>query len=133
VSASKRPAPPQVAGPAEVAAKTFSAANTTANSRRQATVAHLPLSYSQRLLENADAPVPEYGSTEWQQLPDGSRAKVAAIVVAAEKWRTGRSGDGLPVRWTDNRHRRIEDARRPRPGDHPGGPVPWEREVAASE
>src|SRR4051794_22570055 len=51
-------------------------------------VVPLPLSWARQLVENADGPVPEYGSREWLTLPDDSREKVAATVVAAERWRT---------------------------------------------
>lgn len=48
----------------------------------------LPLTWAQQLIDNAEGPVPQYGSPEWQALPDDSRAKVAATVIAAECWRT---------------------------------------------
>lgn len=91
------------------------------------TVIHFPLSWARGLIDSADGPVPEYGSADWVQLPDESRAKVAACVVAAERWRTRRPHflemDAVPSK----RAREIAEARQPRPGDHMGGPVPpWE-------
>lgn len=38
-------------------------------------------------------PIPIYGSPEWVSLPDGSLAKVAAVVRAAEAWAT--EGDDI--------------------------------------
>ncbi len=48
------------------------------------------------LIRRASSPVPFYGSAEWLQLPDGTPAKVAAVVVAAESW--ARELDDLPER-----------------------------------
>ena len=53
-----------------------------------APVVPLTLPWAKALIDQADGPVPEYGSPEWQALPDHSRAKVAACVLAAEAWRT---------------------------------------------
>lgn len=39
---------------------------------------------------------PSYGSPEWCALPEGSPAKVAAVVIAAESW--ARDGDELEDR-----------------------------------
>ncbi len=39
---------------------------------------------------------PSYGSPEWCALPEGSPAKVAAVVIAAESW--ARDGDELEER-----------------------------------
>jgi len=47
-----------------------------------------------RLGDNATPP-PRYGTTEWQQLPDASPQKVAAIITAAEMWRKYGDEDAL--------------------------------------
>jgi hypothetical protein len=47
-----------------------------------------PIPWAQALIDGADGPVPQYGAPEWAALPDDSRAKVAACVVAAESWRS---------------------------------------------
>lgn len=47
----------------------------------------MPLPWAADLIRSADGPVPDYGSPEWAALPDDSRAKVAACVIAAECWR----------------------------------------------
>jgi hypothetical protein len=44
--------------------------------------------WAQALIDGADGPIPQYDSEEWRALPDGSRAKVAACVIAAEAWRS---------------------------------------------
>lgn len=44
--------------------------------------------WAQSLIGAAEGPIPRYGSPEWADLPDTSRAKVAACVIAAEAWRT---------------------------------------------
>ena len=122
---------------------------TTTDRTARATLTPLP--WAQQLIENANAPIPQYGSPEWAALPDDSRVKVASTVVAAECWRTY---------WTPDEHRRRlldeldaareEDQReewspevvasvhatanrllqrpepidgRPRPGDYPGSNV----------
>ncbi|MCF6507380.1 hypothetical protein E9549_08160 [Blastococcus sp. MG754426] len=46
------------------------------------------LPWASALIQAAGQPIPDYGSAEWAALPDGSRAKVAACVIAAECWRT---------------------------------------------
>ena len=46
------------------------------------------LPWAAALIKAADGPIPEYGSAEWAALPDNSRAKVAACVLAAETLRT---------------------------------------------
>ena len=89
------------------------------------------LAWARALIEGADGPVPEYGCLAWAALPDDSRTKVAACVAAAERWRTRHHRSDLYAPVDSAWARRIAEARRPRPGDHPGGPVPWEREVAA--
>lgn len=48
----------------------------------------MPLPWARQLIANATGPIPEYGSAEWRALPDDSREKVAACIVAAECWRT---------------------------------------------
>ncbi len=126
MSASKRPAPPQVAGPAESA---------PTNKRTQgqdspavAVVTPLPLRWARALIEAADEPITEYGSREWRELPDDSRTKVAACVQAAERWRTRNIAPEI-ITFPSRRAREIAEARRPRLGDHMGGPVQWD-EVA---
>ncbi|TFV67721.1 hypothetical protein E4P40_24010 [Blastococcus sp. CT_GayMR20] len=47
-----------------------------------------PLPWARALIDAAEGPLPRYGSPEWTALPDSSRIKVAAAVVAAECWRT---------------------------------------------
>lgn len=95
-----------------------------------ATVVNLPLSWAEQLIANGGPEVPEYGSRRWAELPDDSRAKVAACVVAAERWRTqGRSADVLTLDPQPSRRRRIAEANRPRPGDFKGGAVDWDRQV----
>lgn len=94
-----------------------------------ADVVPLPLSWARQLIAHAAGDVPEYGSPGWAGLPDDSREKVAACVLAAEAWRTRHHrADFLPPSLS-SRARRIAEARRPRPGDHRGGPVQWD-EVA---
>ncbi len=46
------------------------------------------LPWAAALIKAADGPIPQYGSPEWSALPDDSRAKVAACVLAAETLRT---------------------------------------------
>ena len=58
------------------------------------------------LIRRAAAPVPSYGSAEWLQLPDGTAAKVAAVVVAAESW--AGELDDLP----DRLERELDERRR---------------------
>ncbi len=94
--------------------------------------APFPLSWAKALIEGADGQTPEYGSAEWVRLPDDSRAKVAACVLAAEKWRTRRHTFESPAPGSRTA-REIAEARRPRPGDHPGGPVQWDRDEVASD
>lgn len=98
------------------------------------TVHHLLLSWAQQLIENADGSFPAYGSQEWVQLADDDRRKVAACVAAAEAWRTRNyRADVFEFAFPNRRAREIAEARRPRPGDHPGGPVDWERDEVASD
>jgi hypothetical protein len=125
MTASKRPAPPQVASPAENAP---TAPLSVQNSAALASVTPLPLRWARALIEGAGGHIPPYGSTEWSSLPDDSRIKVAACVIAAEHWRTrGYALNAYPA--SNRRAREIQDARQPRPGDYLGGPVPWDREV----
>lgn len=49
--------------------------------------------WAHALISRSTGPVPSYGSLEWQRLPEGHPAKVAAAVVAAECW--ARQGDTL--------------------------------------
>jgi hypothetical protein len=111
----------------------------------------MPLPWAQQLIANADGPIPPYGSAEWVALPDDSRAKVAATVIAAECWRTYWQPDEHRRRLTaeleaghDSDQREEWSAEvvasvhatadrllrprptidgRPRPGDYPGGNV----------
>jgi len=46
------------------------------------------LPWAAALISAAEGPIPEYGSAAWSALPDDSRAKVAACVLAAETLRT---------------------------------------------
>lgn len=54
------------------------------------------VSWAARLIGAAMKPIPRYGSPEWLALPEGSPAKVAAVVVAAECW--ARDADELEER-----------------------------------
>jgi hypothetical protein len=111
-----------------------SASDCTAITDRTVINGAFPLNWARQLIESADGPVPEYGSREWLRLPDESRTKVAACVAAAERWRIGISTPWTSFAPANATRRRIEEARRPRPGDHPGGPVPWDRdEVVGGE
>ena len=96
------------------------------------TVVRFPLAWAQDLIESADGPVPEYGSADWIKLPDDSRSKVAACVQAAELWRARPRTFEAPAPGS-RRARDIAEARRPRPGDYCGGPIPWEPEGATSD
>jgi hypothetical protein len=130
VSASKRPAPPQVAGPAENAA---TAPLTPQDSASLAYVLPMRPRWSQALIEGTDGPIPPYGSPAWSALPDDSRAKVASVVLAAEAWRTRHTRPDFYAPIPSRRAREIAEARRARSGDHPGGPVPlWELDEVAS-
>lgn len=95
-------------------------------------VIHLPLNWADQLIENAGGSFPAYGSREWAALADDDRRKVAACVAAAEEWRTRNFRADVYDFTQSRRAREIEEARRPRPGDHPGGPVPWERDQVAT-
>jgi hypothetical protein len=48
----------------------------------------VPLPWAQARIDAAGAPIPAYGSADWAALPDDSRTKIAAVIVAAECWRT---------------------------------------------
>lgn len=104
------------------------------NSAHLALVLPMPLRWARALIEGADGPIPEYGSPEFADLPDDSRAKVASCVMAAERWRTRRHQGGAESAYpsSSRRAREIAEARRPRSGDYMGGPVSWD-EVAAGE
>jgi hypothetical protein len=97
-------------------------------------VVHFPLPWARVYIENAaGAEIPEYGTVEFHALEDGP-LKVASCVVAAERWRTRHHQPDLHFAPPSSRRaREMTEARRPRPGDHPGGSVPWERQVAAGE
>lgn len=90
----------------------------------------MPLRWTRALIEEAGEPIPIYGSHEWLALADDDRRKVAATCLAAEAWRLRDYLDGLQGAVHGRRAREIAEARRPRPGDHRGGPVPWDREVS---
>jgi hypothetical protein len=47
-----------------------------------------PLPWARALIDSAEQPIPQYGTPEWAALPDTSRAKIAACVIAAEAWRS---------------------------------------------
>lgn len=130
MTTSERPAPAKETGLAENVAAT--APLSTENSAVLALLLPLPLRWARALIEGADGPIPPYGSADWSALPDDSRAKVASCVMAAERWRTRHhQADPFPMSQS-RRAREIAEARRPRPGDHPGGPVVWD-EVASGE
>jgi hypothetical protein len=87
----------------------------------------LPLTWARQLIDNAaGAEIPEYGSVEFHELPEGP-VKVASVILSAEERRLEREavrrGALLPM--SSRRAREIAEARRPRPEDHPGGPVRW--------
>lgn len=86
----------------------------------------MPLRWTRALIEGAEGPVPIYGSVEWLALPDDDRRKVAATCIAAEAWRLREYLEDLRQPRYGRRAREIVEARRPRPGDHPGGPVEWD-------
>lgn len=90
----------------------------------------MPLRWTRALIEEAGDHVPVYGSHEWLTLPDDDRRKVAATCIAAEAWRLREFLDELRTQVRGRRAREITEARRPRPGDHQGGAVPWDREVS---
>ena len=46
------------------------------------------LPWARALIQAVNGPVPDYGTPEWEALPDNSRAKAVAAVLAAEAWRT---------------------------------------------
>lgn len=66
------------------------------------------------LIAVAEKPLYEYGSPEWLALPEGSPAKIAAVVVAAESW--ARAGDELEDRlraellFASEAHKAADDA-----------------------
>lgn len=134
MTASRRPAPPtkESAGPAENVAAT--APLRDESSAVLASVLPMPLRWARALIEGADGPIPQYGSTEWSSLPDESRAKVASCVVAAEHWRTRHHQPDLHLAPPPSRRaREIAEARRLRPGDYLGGRVPWDRDEVAGQ
>lgn len=108
--------------------------NPASHSTASGRVLPMPLRWTRALIEGADGPVPVYGSAEWLTLSDDDRRKVAATCIAAEAWRLREYLREAQEPRLSRRAREIAEARRPRPGDHPGGPVPWEpTEVAAGE
>lgn len=127
---SERPAPAEETGPAENVATTAPLDNQ--NSAHLAEVLPMRPRWSQALIEGADGPIPPYGSAAWSALPDDSRAKVAATVLAAEAWRTRHVRPDFLAPIGGRRGREIAEARRPRPGDYTGGRVQWD-EVASGE
>ena len=71
------------------------------------------IAWASRLIA-AGRPFPRYGTAEWLALPEGSAAKVAAVVVAAECW--ARDADDLEdrlrleVETLQRAHKAAEDA-----------------------
>lgn len=59
--------------------------NTNAGSAETLISRRLP--WAAARIDAAERPIPEYGSDEWAALPDNSRAKIAAVIIAAECWR----------------------------------------------
>lgn len=51
--------------------------------------------WSYRLVSRCTEPPPTYGSVAWLALPEGDRAKIGAVVIAAECW--ARAGDDLEI------------------------------------
>ena len=49
--------------------------------------------WAYRMIRRCPEPPPTYGSADWLALPEGSPAKVAAVIIAAEAW--ARMGDEL--------------------------------------
>lgn len=45
------------------------------------------LDWARARIDAAEGPIPTYGSAEWAALPDDSRTKIAAVIIAAECWR----------------------------------------------
>lgn len=95
--ASERPAPAKVTGPiAEDASPRHNDRNAHSNMCTVPDASDLQplylgpenLPWAKALIDGADGPIHQYGSPEWAALPDDSRAKVAACVVAAESWRS---------------------------------------------
>lgn len=94
------------------------------------TLCHLPLPWAKQLMANGGDAFPEYRSRDWMALDDRDPRKVAACVEAAERWWASCNGTADIFTFPSTRRaREIEQARRPRPGDHPGGPVEWDREA----
>lgn len=136
---------PACAANAETGARKRAATNTP-NFSQQSTAAWrqnrvvidapFPLVWAEALIAKAEGqPVPRYGSREWSLLPDTSPLKVAGCVLAAERERTRHKdyGHAPEGRTASRRAREIAEARRPRPGDHPGGSVPvWPAEVTSN-
>lgn len=102
------------------------ASDTQSSDGSPARVLPMPLRWTRALIEGAEGAVPVYGSIEWRELPDDDRRKVAATCIAAEAWRLREYLEDLRQPRHGRRAREIAEARRPRPGDHPGGPVEWD-------
>jgi hypothetical protein len=135
VTVSERPAPATGTGPSEnAAAKPPLTAHSRARSVESAplsTVTPLPLAWARQLIARGGTDVPRYGTSAWMALDDRDPRKVAACVQAAEAWRTRHHRDDtFPEAAGNSRARRVAAARQPRPSDHPGGPVFWDRRVA---
>lgn len=95
-----------------------------------AVVKPLPVRWATQLIANASGSFPTYGSAEWVALADDDRRKVAACVEAAECWRTRNYRADIYDFPQGRRAREIAEARRSRPGDYMGGPLPvWPAEV----
>lgn len=61
---------------------------THGKSTTDAPLAPLLQPWAEVLIGRATGPVPQYGSAEWEALPDNDSRRVAACVIAAEAWRT---------------------------------------------
>lgn len=62
--------------------------------------------WARALVARCKTTPPQYGTAEWFALPEGSPAKVAGVVIAAEAWTS--DGDNL----ADNLERELDDRRR---------------------
>jgi len=66
--------------------------------------------WARRLIDAAEKPLPQYGSADWQALPDGDARKIAAVVVAAECWATDADNLAEAVMLEAEAFKRTEDA-----------------------
>ena len=101
MTASERPAPqPTGTGLSETSAATKPPKPTSEDSGNQGQPALLPerLRWAAARIDAAGGDLPAYGSTEWHELPDDSRLKVAAVIVAAEAWRTSTDPEWIAFR-----------------------------------